>query len=60
MDRGTGQATVHGIAKSQTRLSDFHFQIPIYKKIKKKKRLQINVLTSKVKTLETKSKLNLM
>ena len=25
MDRGTGQATVHGIAKSQTRLCDFHF-----------------------------------
>ena len=25
MDRGTWQATVHGVAKSQTRLSDFHF-----------------------------------
>ena len=28
MDRGTWQATVHGIAKSQTRLSDFHFHFP--------------------------------
>ena len=25
MDRGAWQATVHGITKSQTRLSDFHF-----------------------------------
>ena len=25
MDRGVWQATVHGIAKSQTCLSDFHF-----------------------------------
>ena len=25
MDRGAQQATVHGVAKSQTRLSDFHF-----------------------------------
>ena len=25
MDRGTRRATVHGVAKSQTRLSDFHF-----------------------------------
>ena len=25
MDRGAWQATVHGVAKSQTRLSDFHF-----------------------------------
>ena len=25
MDRGTWQATVHGVAKSRTRLSDFHF-----------------------------------
>ena len=25
MDRGSWQATVHGVAKSQTRLSDFHF-----------------------------------
>ena len=24
MDRGTWQATVHGVAKSQTQLSDFH------------------------------------
>ena len=24
MDRGAWQATVHGVAKSQTRLSDFH------------------------------------
>ena len=26
MDRGTWQSIVHGVAKSQTRLSDFHFQ----------------------------------
>ena len=26
MDRGARQATVHGIAKSQTQLSNFHFQ----------------------------------
>ena len=26
MDRGAWWATVHGVAKSQTRLSDFHFQ----------------------------------
>ena len=25
MDRGAWQATVHGAAQSQTRLSDFHF-----------------------------------
>ena len=25
MDRGAWQATVHGVAKSQTRLRDFHF-----------------------------------
>ena len=25
MDRGTWQATVHGVAKSQTGLSDFHY-----------------------------------
>ena len=25
MDRGVWQATVHGVAKSRTRLSDFHF-----------------------------------
>ena len=34
MDRGTGQATVHGVAKSQTRLGNFHFHryyfIPFY------------------------------
>ena len=28
MDRGGWQATVHGVAKSQTQLSDFHFQFP--------------------------------
>ena len=28
MDRGALQPTVHGIAKSQTRKSDFHFQDP--------------------------------
>ena len=27
MDRGTWQATVHGVAKSQTRLSDCHYYI---------------------------------
>ena len=26
MDRGAGQAIVHGIINSQTQLSDFHFQ----------------------------------
>ena len=26
MDRGARQATLHGVAKSQTQLSDFHFQ----------------------------------
>ena len=34
MDRGTGKATVHGVAKSQTRLCNFHFHryyfIPFY------------------------------
>ena len=25
MDRGARQATAHGVAKSQTQLSDFHF-----------------------------------
>ena len=25
MDRGAWQATVHGVSKSQTQLSDFHF-----------------------------------
>ena len=27
MDRGAWQATVHGITKSQTQLSDFHFTL---------------------------------
>ena len=27
MDRGARQATVHGVAKSRTLLSDFHFQV---------------------------------
>ena len=26
VDRGAWQATVHGVTKNQTRLSDFHFQ----------------------------------
>ena len=26
-DRGTWRATVHGVAKGQTRLSDFHFNM---------------------------------
>ena len=29
MDRGAWQATVHRVAKSQTRLSDFHFDFLI-------------------------------
>ena len=32
MDRGAWRATVHGVAKSRTRLSDFtslHFELPI-------------------------------
>ena len=33
MDRGNWQAIVHGVTKSQTRLSDFHFNI--YFKLKK-------------------------
>ena len=28
MDRGAWRATVHGVTKSQTRLSDFHFHPP--------------------------------
>ena len=28
MDRGAWQATVHGVAKNRTRLSDFHFPTP--------------------------------
>ena len=28
MDREAWQATVHGVAKNQTRLSDFHFPTP--------------------------------
>ena len=28
MDRGAWQATVHGVTKSQTRLSNFHFPPP--------------------------------
>ena len=28
IDRGDWQATVHGVSKSQTRLSDFHTQDP--------------------------------
>ena len=30
MDRGAWQATVQGVTKSQTRLSDFHFHISIW------------------------------
>ena len=29
MDRAAWQATVHGITKSQTRLSDFHFHFSL-------------------------------
>ena len=30
MDRRAWQSTVHGVAKSQTRLSDFHFIVPTW------------------------------
>ena len=30
MDRGAWQVTVHGVSKSQTRLSDFHIYIYLY------------------------------
>ena len=30
MGRGVREATVHGVAKSQTCLSDFHFEFPVY------------------------------
>ena len=30
MDRGAQQAVVHGVAKSQTQLSNFHFHCVIY------------------------------
>ena len=29
MDRGAWWAAVHWVAKSQTRLSDFHFHVPV-------------------------------
>ena len=29
MDRGNWQATVHGVSKSRTRLSDFHFDFVV-------------------------------
>ena len=29
MDRGAWQATVHGVAMSQTQLSNFHFHFPL-------------------------------
>ena len=32
MDRGTRQAIVHGFAKSQARLSDFHFHFSMGKR----------------------------
>ena len=30
MERGAWQATVHGVAKSQTQLRDFHFQPSVW------------------------------
>ena len=36
--------TVHGVAKSQTRLSDFHFNIPILPQLKKKNSVVVVVL----------------
>ena len=30
MDSGAWQATVHGVAKNQTRLSDYHFSLNSY------------------------------
>ena len=30
MDRGAWPATVHGVAKSRTQLSDFHFTFTLY------------------------------
>ena len=43
MDRGAGQALVHGIVKSQTRLCDFHFSVfqKQDKRQRKKKLIQI-------------------
>ena len=43
MDRGAGQDIVHGIAKSQTRLCDFHFSVfqKQDKRQRKKKLIQI-------------------
>ena len=33
MDRGSWWATVHGVAKSQTQLSDFHFPFDLYRNL---------------------------
>ena len=33
MDRGAWQATVHGVTKSQTRLSDYHFHFHAYSSV---------------------------
>ena len=38
MDRGTWQATVHGVAKSQTGLNDFHFHSHLQKSFRETKR----------------------
>ena len=37
MDRGAWQATVHGVTKSQTQLSDFHFLIVLKYTLEKEK-----------------------
>ena len=51
MDRGAWWAIVHGVAKGQTRLSNFHFHVPIHR-ILYNSRFQANLLTKNRKIQE--------
>ena len=44
MDRGTWQATVHGMAKSQTRLSDFTFTFTFFHRVIKEHLVRKNFI----------------
>ena len=47
MDRGAWQATAHGVAKSQTRLSDFTFLMKV-KEESEKVGLKLNIQKTKI------------
>ena len=51
MDRGAWQAIVHGVTKSQSLLSEFHFFILLFISINKNNYFQTKSISIKVLTL---------